>query len=258
MSLINPEELEKLIREKLDLFYTRRIQTLDGLDLWKTLKRKNPYLFRAFGVIEPSEIVKELLQAYVSSSDEGIFGGTFFEPIVHAVSGGVAADIVGIDAIVETATTYTVIQVKSGPNWGNADQKRKLKDNFQAARSNFLTKNIKKEFRALLGQCYGRTASNASDKRPYITQSGQAFWQELTGDPDFYLKLIRLMKDYPLRHRPDYQEAFSRAVTKLTHEFIEYFTTSDYSVDWDKIVRLNSGREQIKKPVKKKTKRRKT
>ena len=30
-----------------------------------------------------------------------------------------------------------------------------------------------------------------------VKRSGQAFWQEITGDPDFYLKLIRLMKDVP-------------------------------------------------------------
>lgn len=30
---------------------------------------------------------------------------------------------------------------------------------------------------------------------------GQVFWRELTGDADFYLKLIRLMRDYPVKHR---------------------------------------------------------
>jgi hypothetical protein len=30
-----------------------------------------------------------------------------------------------------------------------------------------------------------------------IIDEDQAFWQEITGDPDFYLKLIRLMKDVP-------------------------------------------------------------
>ena len=38
-----------------------------------------------------------------------------------------------------------------------------------------------------------------------IIDEDQAFWQEITGDPDFYLKLIRLMKDVPARNKPKYK-----------------------------------------------------
>ena len=68
MQQINPEQLEALIKQQLDVFYNRRIQTLSNLDLWKTLQRKNPYLFRAIGMQNGSEIVKQLLQAYISAS----------------------------------------------------------------------------------------------------------------------------------------------------------------------------------------------
>lgn len=67
ISSISPDELEALIKQQLEMFYDRRIQTLSNLDLWNTLRRKNPYLFRAIGMQDASEIVKELLQAYMSS-----------------------------------------------------------------------------------------------------------------------------------------------------------------------------------------------
>ncbi len=251
---ISPDELEALIKQQLEMFYDRRIQTLSNLDLWNTLRRKNPYLFRAIGMQDASEIVKELLQAYMSSSDEGIFGHVFFEPIAKAVGGGVAATDVGMDVVIETPEAYTVVQVKSGPNWGNADQKRKLKENFENARAMFISRKIKKQFRALLGQCYGRATSEPSDKRLYAVRSGQSFWEEITGDPEFYLKLIRLMKDYPTRHRPDYQVAWSNAVNRFTREFLENFSTSEGSLDWEKIVQLNSGKIPPKKPRIKKSK----
>lgn len=249
---ISPDELEALIKKQLDIFYDRRIKKLSHLDLWDTLRRKNPYLFRAIGMQDGSEIVKELLQAYMSSSDEGLFGHIFFEPIAQAVGGGVAATDVGMDVVIDTPQAYTVVQVKSGPHWGNADQKRKLKDNFENAQAMFLSKNINKQFRALLGQCYGRATSEPSDKRLYAVRSGQSFWEEITGDPEFYLKLIRLMKDYPSRHRPDYQDAWSNAVNRFTKEFLEHFSTSEGSLDWEKIVQLNSGKIPPRKPRKKK------
>ncbi|NES96171.1 MAG: cytoplasmic protein, partial [Desertifilum sp. SIO1I2] len=147
--LITPQELEELVKQRLEVFYERRIRKLTGLNLWETLRRKNPYLFRAIGMQKAAEIVEELLKAYMSSSDEGIFGDAFFEPIAKAVGGGVATDSIGIDAVIETPTTYTVVQVKSGPNWGNADQRRRLKDNFENARNTFLDRQLDREFRAL-------------------------------------------------------------------------------------------------------------
>jgi hypothetical protein len=58
----------------------------------------------------------------MSSSEETIFGDAFFEPIVKGVCGGVAAGGQGVDVVVETEDAYTVISVKSGPNWGNSSQ----------------------------------------------------------------------------------------------------------------------------------------
>ena len=55
------------------------------------------------------------------------------------------------------------------------------------------------------GHSYGRAGSEASSQRIYTVRSGQAFWEEITGDVAFYLKLIWLIKDSPIQHRPDYQ-----------------------------------------------------
>ena len=52
------EELEQLVGERLDDFYRRRIAKLQGLQLTATLKRKNPYLFRATGMQNAQDIVE--------------------------------------------------------------------------------------------------------------------------------------------------------------------------------------------------------
>ena len=64
MSKISARKLEELIKKYLDEFYARRIAKLSGLNLAEALDKKNPYLFRAKGVQQASEIVSELLQAY--------------------------------------------------------------------------------------------------------------------------------------------------------------------------------------------------
>ena len=122
MAAIGARKLEELIKKHLDEFHSRRTATLTDLDLTKALSKKNPYLFRAKGVQQASEIVAELLQAYISSSDETIFGDAFFEPIAKAVSGGQVGGAEGIDIIKEMGEKVTAYAVKSGPNWANADQ----------------------------------------------------------------------------------------------------------------------------------------
>lgn len=241
-----PQELEDLIHRSLDNFYKRRLEKLTTLKLKDTLRKKNPYLFRAIGVLKASEIVEALLQAYMSSSDETIFGDAFFEPIVKQF--GTYSSGEGVDVIIETPTTYKAIAVKSGPNIFNASQAKRMNDEFHAMRSRMY--KVQKQFDALLGHCYGRRQSPPTAKRIYRISSGQAFWQELTGDADFYLKLLNLMRDYPSEHRKMFEVEWARAVNRFEGEFITDFCTPDGDIDWDKLLRFNSGGGQLRSPGK--------
>jgi hypothetical protein len=235
------DDLESLVHRSLDAFYERRFQALSALKLKETLKKKNPYLYRAIGIEKASELVEKLLQAFMSSSEETIFGDAFFEPIVKGVCNGVAATGQGVDVVVETEDAYTVISVKSGPNWGNSSQMVKQQQDFQKAYNVFQNKKLKKHFRALLGHCYGTKYSEPSGKQTYSVRSGQAFWRELTGDPDFYLTLIRLMENYPKQHRLRYEAEWIKAVNRFTGEFITEFCAEDGAIDWEKLAAFNSG-----------------
>jgi len=235
------DELEKLVRTNLDEFYRRRLQKLNDLKLKDALKKKNPYLLRAIGVQQASEIVERLLEAFMSSSEETIFGDAFFEPVVRAVCSGTPAGGAGVDVVVENEDQYTVISVKSGPNWGNSSQMAKLQQDFMTAHRVYANKKIKKEFRALLGHCYGRKNTEPSGSRIYSSRSGQAFWQEITGDADFHVKLIQAMKNHPIENRVVYKQAWDHAVNRFEREFLTDFARDDGSIDWEKLVRFNSG-----------------
>ena len=78
----------KAIASALEVFYGSLIEKIDGLDIVKVMKRKNPYLYRAKAMENAAEIVESVLSAFVSSSEETIFGNCFFEPIAIAASGG--------------------------------------------------------------------------------------------------------------------------------------------------------------------------
>lgn len=237
---MSANELENLIRERLEAFYQRRLQKLSGLKLKDTLRKKNPYLFRAVGIQNAPEIVEGLLQAYMSSSDETIFGDAFFEPVAKAVSRGTVASHEAIDIVIETDKVYKPIAVKSSPNIFNASQAKRMDDEFRKLRSRL--QKIQKQFDPLLAHCYGRVNTNP-EAYIYRRRSGQAFWEEITGDPDFYLKIIRLMQDYPAAHRILYRNEYDKAVNRFTKDFLEEFANADGGIDWEKLVRFNSSKE---------------
>jgi hypothetical protein len=238
---MNPNDLEQLIQHCLGEFYRRRVENLSSLSLKKVLSRKNPYLMRAIGLRTAAEVVEYLLQIHVQASDETIFGDAFVEPIVLAVSRGRKSSAKGIDVEIE-AETYKAIAVKSGPNIFNSSQTARMNDEFQELQNRLRQHLISlgKQFDPILGCSYGKRVSAPTTKRRYRIISGQAFWQEITGDPDFYLKLIRLMKDYTERHRQHYQEEWDKAVNRFTRDLLNDFADESGSLDWEKIVQFIS------------------
>ena len=68
-------------------FYTSLTGKLDKIKIDQILKRKNPYLYRAKGISSASQIVEDILSAFISSSEETLFGNCFFEPISLVVAG---------------------------------------------------------------------------------------------------------------------------------------------------------------------------
>lgn len=237
---MNSNELEEIIKEALENFYRRRIDRLSKLKLKDTLRKKNPYLFRAIGVYKADEIVEVILQAYMSSSDETIFGDAFFEPIAKRVSGGTVSPSEGVDIVIETNDVYKAISVKSGTNIFNASQSKRLDDEFGKLRSR--TMKLHKQFDGVLAHSYGHIGNARSTQYIYRRIAGQAFWEEITGDPEFYLKLCHMMKDLPSVHRSTYEKERGKAVNRLTLEFLQDFSTPDGGIDWDSLLRFNSGK----------------
>lgn len=242
---LDSKQLEKLIEENLNEFYRSRLEKLDSLKLKAVLRRKNPYLYRALNTEKASDIVEQILMAFLSSSDEAVFGDKFFEPIAKTVSGGVVSPSEGVDVAVETDNRYSAYAVKSGPNPFNSSAKKRQNDEFNSLRSRLA--KLRKQFDPVLAYSYGRKISPPSDKKIYREVAGQAFWEELTGDSEFYIKLIMLMGDVPRKHIEKYKPQLDAAINRFTHEFTDDFCTDSGKIDWEKLVKFVSEIPKSKK-----------
>lgn len=239
---VDRKAVEQAIAHSLEEFYNSLLAKIDTINISDIMKRKNPYLYRAKGIQSATEIVEGVLAATVSSSEETIFGNCFFEPLAIAASGGVKALAEGVDIMVDDRDENTIhaIAVKSGPSVFNADSKKRQEQNFNAARK--LAQQAKAIYDPIIGYSYGKKKSTGKG-RPTIYRelAGQDFWAELTGDSDFYLKIILYMGNKPEQYLERYRESYNRASNRLVKQFTEKFCDDEGNIDWETLVQFNSG-----------------
>ncbi len=179
------ELVRQYVNDNVDDFHTKRLNRLKALKLADLLKRKNPYLFKAKNINAAGVLVPSLLDAYLSSSEEGSFGG-FLEGlaiyVAEIVCGGQKSVGIGLDLDMTRNGIRYVITVKSGPNWGNSDQYASLKANFKNAVRILKQSNSMLPVQPVLGICYGnfKTVNNGE----YLKIGGQSFWEFISGDHD--------------------------------------------------------------------------
>lgn len=236
----NEQAIVKAIAAALDNFYASLITKIDSLNIRIVIKRKNPYLFRAKAMNGAAQIVDAILAAFISSSEETIFGNVFFEPIAAAAAQGQKALAEGVDIMVERDNTVYAIAVKSGTSVFNADSRKKQEQNFMAASK--LAQQAKKRFVPIVGYGYGKKkSSNRGLPKFYTELAGKDFWTKLTGDDEFYIKLIRFMDKLPEKYIEEFDASYQKAANRLVKEFTQEFCLEDGSIDWERLVEFNSG-----------------
>lgn len=169
-------------------------------------------------------------------------GIVFFEPLAIAASGGNKALAEGIDIMVQDNENNVIyaVAVKNGSSVFNADSKKRQEQNFMAASK--LAQQVKARYEAYIGYAYGRKKVSGRGKpKMYQELAGKQFWTELTGDEEFYLKIIKFMGEMPEQYVTAYKESYNKASNRLVREFSNQFCIEDGSIDWEKLVKFNSG-----------------
>jgi len=221
-------------------FHDKRLAKLAELKLKTILKKKNPYLFKAKAINSAPDLVKQLLQAYLSSQEETVFGRFLEDLAIHICRhayDGKKSGMEGIDLEFTRNEKRYIVSIKSGPNWGNSSQIKRMLQNFNQARRIIGTGT---HLIAVNGCCYGKDAKPEKINN-YIKLCGQDFWSLISGEPLLYQDIIEPLGHEAKRHNDAFAEAFGRLHTKFTEEFIQEFCRPDRSIDWAKILEMNAG-----------------
>ncbi|HHJ06131.1 MAG TPA: cytosolic protein [Anaerolineae bacterium] len=247
METLNLDEVREYVNENIVDFHRRRIKSLEDLTL-KKLIRKNPYLFKAKNITTAGQLIEGLLDAFLSSSEEKLFGD-FLEGLAVFVAGktcgGHKSAATGVDLEFINKGVHYVVSVKSGPNWGNSSQQNKLQQDLQKAVITLKQARFGANVQAVLGICYGKTRTGYL--RGYLKVVGQNFWYFISENKDLYTDIIEPIGYRARQHNDAFNEEKSKVANRFTRVFIEGFCDETGAIDWVKLVEWNSGNFDLDK-----------
>jgi hypothetical protein len=223
-------------------FHQNRLQCLEKLAL-KRLLTKNPYLFKAKNLNTAGGLISSLLDAFLSSSEEKLFGD-FLEGlaifVAEATSGGHKSAAQGVDLEFLNEDTHFIVSIKSGPNWGNSSQQKKLAQDLNDAMIRVRQYRTGKRIQPVLGICYGKTRTGYH-KSGYLKVVGQNFWYLISGNKDLYTDIIEPLGYRAREHNDTFEVQKDKLVNRFTREFLLEFCDENGAINWVKLVEYNSG-----------------
>jgi len=247
MKKLNYQELNKfVVTDIIHPFYEKRLLSIKAMNLESIIKRKNPYLFKAKNIQTAGDLAKYILDAFLSSQEETIFGDLMENLAIHIcgkVFSGYKAEkgkFRSVDLIFEKNKKLYIVGIKSGPNWGNSDQINTMKKNLEKAKQ-----FIRNKFKGITiikvnGCMYGKdNQSHKKDKNSlklgYYKICGQQFWKLISNDDQLYKKLIKPLDKEAKKRDEVFQGLYVKKLNELTKNIVELFYKKN-NLDWDKIV----------------------
>lgn len=237
-------QITQYVKENIPSFHESRINKLRALRLDTLLKKKNPYLFKAKYLLTAEEIVRSLSDAFLSSAEETIFGDWLEGLAIFVCSkvyNGRKSTTTGVDMEFDKGGIRYIVSIKSGPNWGNSSQVKKMREDFNSAKKVLRTSRSQLQIIAVNGCCYGKESN--PDKGDYFKYCGQQFWEFISGETTLYSDILEPIATDAKKKNEDFNTEYTKMINKLTGEFIKKYCDSNGSINWNKIMILNSSRE---------------
>ncbi len=242
MNPLDFDSVRAYVNNNIDDFHRRKLLTLERLKLIDLLHKKNPYLFRAKDITTAGQLITELLDAFLSSSEEKLFGD-FLEGlaifIAQQTCNGHKSAAQGVDLEFINRNTHYIVSIKSGPNWGNSSQQQKLAQDLRDGVTRVRQSRTALNVQPVLGICYGKVRTKFSP-RGYLKVVGQNFWFLISENPDLYTEIIEPIGFRAREHNALFVHGRGALQKKLTGEFISQYCDENGAIDWVHLVQVNS------------------
>jgi hypothetical protein len=241
----------KILNEQIDKYISsyqkRKFQKLINFDFEREFDNY-PYYFAFNKNYIGEHIVKNILDAHLSSGEETLFGD-WLEGLAIYISDdllkkGRKSSSSGIYLEIVDEKYHYLISIKSGPNWGNSSQISKLTTDFVNAKRSIKTSGYKKEVVFINGCCYGRKQNSLVKTKTieYHKICGQLFWEFISGDENLYKDIIIPIGYKADKMNEEFNRNYSLTINRFTRYFMLNFCYENGEIDWDKFLKLSSSK----------------
>lgn len=189
---------KEFFREHIAANHLKNMEKLSSLKEFKINPFTHQYLAQfAFGDSSPESLAKALIYPRVLGTSIATTFGAQIQRYCNDVLYSFASVTSGMDIEFTDAldNRHKYCQIKAGPLTINKDDEKTIKDHFKAVIRLARTNHLEVQFNdCVLGVLYGTPNSinqfykNIGEEYPVYV--GQEFWYHLTGDPNFYYRLI--------------------------------------------------------------------
>lgn len=140
-----------------------------------------------------------------------------------------------------------IVSIKSGTNWGNSSQQRKLAEDLENAVKRIKQSRQSINVQSVLGICYGKTKT--SYLHGYLKVVGQNFWYLISDHKELYKEIIEPIGYRAKVHNEQFSKEKGRVVNRFTKMFLTEYCDEAGNINWDRLVEFNSGNLDLdKKP----------
>ena len=184
-----------------------------------------PYLANYFSGRQSAQALAQVLiyPRVLGPSITTTFGGSFQKFITQVFGNVQGSQIKGIDIefVDQTDKKLKYCQLKAGPKIVNHDGVKTIKDHFgdarRTARQNSLPVDVNDYMLCLLyGEPWQKNQFIKQIEKDYTVAIGQDFWHRLTGDKNFYSKLINAITE--VAQEPNLKSTVAKVVDQLAKD----------------------------------------
>jgi hypothetical protein len=238
--LLDLDDVQEYASERIVEFDQQRMRLLQDLTFQELLE-EGFCLFRPMRL--GGDIVEGLLEAFLCSSGEQLFEDLLKDLsvfVARKTCGRRRSTMPGVDLEFENEGVYHIVLVKSGLNWGNSSQQKKLAQDLRNAVIRVKQSRNPARIEPVLGICYGETRTKYA-KAGYLEVVGQNFWYLISENRDLYTDIIEPIGYRAKEHNDAFYAEKARVVNRFTREFIDGFCHDTGAIDWMRLVEFNSG-----------------
>ncbi len=251
MEKLNYKKINEYIADNvINLFYIKRLEKLKSAKLLTIIKRKNPYLFKAKNIETAGDLAENILNAFLSSQEETIFGNLMEQLAIFICNmkfSGKKAEqgkYSSVDLIFERENKIYIVGIKSGTNWVNKDQLDIMRKNFKKISATFKPKRKNKEIIFVNGCMYGKDnnpfkISKNIEHQNYYKICGQSFWELISGDNQLYKKIIHPLDKEAKKKSANFKKLYNNKINEMTKDILDNFCTHN-SLNWDALLDYTS------------------